>query len=345
MKSWRIIAVLPLLLILVGSIACNPFGDEESEVEQQLVEVVRGDLTVSVSGSGNIEVANEAKLSFSSGGRIDRIYVEEGDEVSEGNVLAKLDTSALELALTQAIVAQAQAEVARDDAEYNLNQLKNVLHASYDRVKVAESQLESAELQAEATEQAVAEAQKQLDEATISAPFDSVVARVAVDEKDTVSSATTIIHLIDLTTMELKVEVDEIDIPDVRLNQKAVIEVDALPALQVEGKVISISPLSTEEGGVVVYEVKIGVDVPEGSDLKVGMSATADIIVHERSNVLLAPTRAVGEDSHGKPMVKVMVNEQIEERPVVIGISDGFQTEIVDGLNEGEVVVVERRAR
>ena len=348
MKSWRIIAVLLPCLVLVGSMACNLFGDKESEVQQQLVEVVRGDLTVTISGSGNIAVANEAKLAFGSGGKVDKIYVDEGDEVSEGNVLAELDTSALELALTQAKVAQAQAKADRDNAEYNLNQLRKVLHASLDRVRVAESQLEAAEANLEATEQAVAQAQKQLDEAVITAPFDGLAANVYVKEGDIIPSPTmspkVIIHLIDPTTMELKAEVDEIDIPEVEPGQRAIIEVDALPALQLEGKVTSIGSLSIEEGGVVLYEVKIGLNVSEDSDLRVGMSATADIIISERSNVILVPDRAIQQDSQGNTVVKVMVNEQIEERIVVTGISDGFETEIVEGLNEGEVVV-ERRTR
>ncbi len=69
------------------------------------------------------------------------------------------------------------------------------------------------------------------------------------------------------------------------------------------------------------------------------MSATADIIINERSSVLLVPSRAIKQDSLGNTVVAVVINEQIEERPVVIGISDGFQTEILDGLNEGEMVV------
>jgi HlyD family secretion protein len=362
MKSWRIVMALLLCLTFVGSIACIEGNGSAEEVKEQFVEVVRGDLMVSVSGSGNIAVTNEANLAFGSGGKIDKIYVDEGDEVSKGEVLAKLDTSALELALTQAEVAliqvQAalvQARVARDEAEYNLNQLKKVLHASHDRVKLAESALEAAEAaleaaeaQLEAAEQAVAEAQKQLDETSITAPFDGIVANVHAEEGDIIPSPTmsprTIIHLTDPTSMELDAEVDEIDIPEVKLGQRAIIEIDALPAVLLEGEVTAISTLSMEMGGVVLYEVTTSFDVPEDVGLKAGMSATADIIINERSNILLVPSRAITQDSQGNPIVKVVVNEETEERPVVTGISDGFDTEIIDGLNEGEVVVVERRA-
>lgn len=439
MKVWQIISVLLLCLVLVGSAACNPFGGgNEEEVSRQLVEVVRGDLIVSISGSGNIEVANEAELTFGVGGKIDKIYVEKGDRVSKGDVLAQLDTGALELALTQAqvgvtqahlTVIQAQvgvtqAQVALEVAKYNLDRMEDVAEAKDDitdakyevkiaemrlkeinylgggddsatqywrtelilaQIKLAEAQADLAELLAEdkyaslvvdeviikqlqvkvaeesveqarltleqaqrsveQAQQSLEQAQKQLDEATITAPFGGIIASVSADEGDTVSTATTIVHLIDLTSIELKVEVDEIDIPSVKLGQKVIFEVDALPDFPLEGEVTLISLLPMIEAGIVSYEVTIGLNVSEDSELKVGMSATADVIIDERSNVLLVPNRAIKQDSQGNPVVKVMVNEQIQEMPVIIGISDGFQTEIISGLDEGGTVVIETRAK
>ena len=465
-KRWTIITSILLLclVVLAGATACG--GDEE-ETSQQLVEVVRGDLFVSVSGSGNIEALHEARLSFGSGGKVDKIYVKEGDEVSKGDLLANLDTDSLELAktqaqvaLTQAQLALTQAELSQQTAEYNLKNtldtqdalelallsaqidLRSAEHhvdetqdlytwplietaqkdvenaeaflqyvldrglptetvayaqarldaaeavldakiTTYDteEVAIAKMQVEAAEmasaqaqknldeltedvtmkeLQVEAAkvsveqarqsvglaEQSVKDAQKNIDEATISAPFDGIVADVYVKEGDMIPAPTmapkAIVYLIDPTGMELIVEIDEIDIPEVRLNQEAIIEIDALRDVEFEGTVTAIYPLPITEGGVVLYNAKINLDVPENSAIKIGMSTEADIIIDKRSNVLLVPERAIEEDSEGNPVVKVMVNEQIQERPVDIGISDGYQTEIVDGLNEGETVVVER---
>ena len=410
MRKRGIIGVLLLILVLASVTACNPFGGDKEEVSQQLVEVVRGDLTVSVSGSGNIEVSNEVDLVFGVGGRIDKIYVEEGDNVTAGEVLAKLDTSSLELALTQAQVAVTQAQLAVNSAnvslrtaEHSLDEARDIytwpeikeaqadvdeaeafvdyvvdrnlpaasvayararltaaeavldaMIMSYDTEEVAIKKMEVAVVEQtlalrqqslEQAQQSLEQARKNLSEATLTVPFDGVIANVYVDEGDTVLTTTTIIHLIDLASMELKVEVDEIDVPGVKLNQRAIIEVDALPDVEFEGEVTFISSLAKEEAGVVLYEVTIGFDVPQGSGIKAGMSVDADIVINERSDVLLVPDRAIKQDSEGNPVVKVMVNEQTEERRVVIGISDGFDTEIVSGLNEGEVVVVERRAK
>jgi len=411
MRKGKIIGVLLLSLILAGSIACNPFGGDEEEASQQLVEVVRGDLVIGVSGSGNIEVSDEGKLAFGVGGRIDRIYVEEGDSVTEGDVLAGLDTDDLELALTQARVALAQAQVAVNTANVTLRTARHSLDEAQDlytwpeikvaeadvddaeaylqyvidkdlplvtlyyarasldaaeavldamiydydteevaikkmEVTVAEQSLELSQLSVEHAQQSLEYAQEQLDEATITAPLDGVIAKIYSEEGDVIPppalSSQVIIHLVDLTTIELNVEVDEIDIPDVKPGQRAIIDVDALPDIEFEGEVLTISPVAKEEAGVILYEVKVGFNVPEGSGLRVGMSAEADIVIVDRSNVLLVPDRAITKDSEGNPVVMVVVNEQTEERPVVIGISDGFDTEIVSGLSEGEVVVVER---
>ncbi len=413
MKRWlKIIGLLLLGLVLLGgTIGCNPFAGDGDEAAQQLAEVVRGDLAISVSGSGNIEVSDEGKLAFGVGGRIDRIYVEEGDSVTKGDVLARLDTDDLELALTQAKVTLAsqqvavtQAELNLEQAEYNLDQAMElytwpeievaeadvddaeafleyaldkglspttIIYAQarldaaearldamitdYDteevalekmKVGLAEQSLELAKQGLEQAQQSLKYAEKQLKEAVISAPFAGVIADIYADEGDVVLPPTlttqAIIYLVDLSTMELNVEVDEIDIPEVEPGQRAIIDVDALRDVEFEGEVLTVSPVAKEEAGVILYEVKVGFNVPEGSGLKVGMSAEADIVIVDRSSVLLVPSRAITEDSEGNPIVMVVVNEQTEERPVVIGISDGFDTEIVSGLSEGEVVVVER---
>jgi len=410
MKRWsKIIGLLLIGLVLVGgTIGCNPFAGED-EAAQQLAEVERGDVRISVDGSGNIQLANDVELSFGVGGRIDRIYVEEGEMVGRGEVLAELETDDLELALTQAEVTLAsqqvavtQAEVNLKQAEYNLDQAMEVyswpeievadaevdnaeafleyvldkglssltiayaqarlaaaqakldaMVTQYDteevaiyrmNVELAEQSLELAEESLEHARQSLEYAQDQLDEATISAPFAGVIADIYADEGDVVLPPTlttqSIIYLVDLSTMELDLDVDEIDIPGVTVGQKAVITIDALPDVEFEGEVRTISSVAKEEAGVVIYEVKIGFDVPEVTGLRVGMSADVDIVMEEASNVLILPERAITEDSEGNPVVMVKVDDQTEERKVVTGLSDGFYTEIVSGLSEGESVVL-----
>jgi len=242
--------------------------------------------------------------------------------------------SHLAMVVDEVVIKQLQVKA----AEQSLEAARQSLEQAQQSVEVAKQSLEQAR-------QSVEQAQKQLDEATITAPFGGTIVEVNASEGDTVLATQTIVRLMDLTSMELKVEVDEIDVPVVKPGQRAIIDVDALPDFQFVGEVTSIDLLPTVEAGIVSYEVTVGLNVSDDSELKVGMSATTDIIINERSNVLLVPSRAVTQDSQGSPVVMVMIDEQIQERAVVIGISDGINTEIVDGLDEGEIVVVERRAK
>jgi RND family efflux transporter MFP subunit len=323
----KIIGVLLLSAMLMAVTACDGLGGGDSS-GRQLVEVTRGDLQLTVSGSGSLAVSEDTSLSFGVGGKILLLNAEEGDTISKGTVLARLDTSALELALNQAIVA-------RDEVQYNLDQLRDVLHSSNDRIVLTEKQLALAE-------QAITEAQKQLDEAVIEAPFTGLVAATYADEGDFVAMGQPILYLVDMNSLELVVEVDEVDIASIEPGLAVVIEVDALTGT-FGGKVLSISPTPTALSGVVVYNVKIGFDqiLPE-MGLRMGMSATADIITDSRNNVLVIPSRAVTEDDDGNQIVKVLIGEEIEERTVEIGLDDGLDVEIISGLSEGETVDISR---
>ena len=234
------------------------------------------------------------------------------------------------------------AEMAETQAERDLDDLNEDIALQELQLEAAKQATEQTRQSVELTNQSLAEAQKQLDEATINAPFGGVVASIDAEEGDTILTTSTIVHLIDPGSTELIAELDEIDMPEVKLNQETIISIDALPNVPLEGRVTAIYPLPKTEGGVVLYNVKISVDATGLSALKIGMSADADIIINKRNNILLVPDRAIKQDNQGNHAVKVVVNERAEERLIVIGISDGFETEIVEGLNEGEIVAVER---
>jgi multidrug efflux pump subunit AcrA (membrane-fusion protein) len=100
-----------------------------------------------------------------------------------------------------------------------------------------------------------------------------------------------------------------------------------------------------QNSGVVVYEVKIGFASPSPPEVKPGMSATVDIIIAEYQGVVLIPSRAIKEDNQGNSMVDVMVNQKIETRKVKPGISDGVNTQITSGINDGDTVVIVRNTK
>jgi len=171
------------------------------------------------------------------------------------------------------------------------------------------------------------------------------VARLNIKEKDSVSPAVVAAEIVDPSEMHLDVQVDEIDVVDVQLGQQAIVEVDALPGKPIVGSVVSISLLPAPQSGVVVYDARISFKVPPGGGLRPGMSASADIVIDQRKNVLLVPDRSVSKNSSGQTIVMMMVNGKAEEKAVTTGISDGIETEILQGLAEGDTVIVERSSQ
>ncbi|MBM4452982.1 MAG: HlyD family efflux transporter periplasmic adaptor subunit [Chloroflexi bacterium] len=197
---------------------------------------------------------------------------------------------------------------------------------------------------------ALKNAKKALMDTEILAPFDGIVVYIGVKEDDQLSafdySSRVAVHVVDTRTVEMKGTVDEIDIYKVKEGQRVIINVDALPDVPVSGNLIFISPFGTQQAGILNFAVTIALE-PTDVELKGGLTATGDIIVDKREDVLLIPNRVV-KGSPGEQWVEVMVDEAkkiTEKRAIKIGIQNERFSEVVEGLKEGEKVVVDSGAR
>jgi RND family efflux transporter MFP subunit len=200
-------------------------------------------------------------------------------------------------------------------------------------------------LNLQAAEIALQNYKEQLMKTEILAPFDGTVVDVGVKIDDQLSaydySSIVAINLVDTRTVKMEGVVDEIDIFKVKMGQEAVVTVDALPGEEFTGTVTFISPFGSELTGVVNYPVTIELD-PTDVELKGGLTATADIIVAKRENVLLVPSNAITR-KRGDYWVDVITNEETmetEERPITIGERNEMYTEVISGLTEGQLVLV-----
>jgi HlyD family secretion protein len=217
------------------------------------------------------------------------------------------------------------------------------------QVKSAEQSEKQARQAIELARESLEDVRRQVSEATIYAPFDGVVAMVLAEEGDLVPSPSyapqTIVQITDTGALELLIDVDEIDIPLVKAGQAATVNVEALQNQNITGFVNAVYPVPVEVGGIVYFKVRITLESPENAAIKVGMSASADIVAEQHTGVIIVPSRAIGKDAQGKTVVKVDTNGDIQEREIVVGLDDGLRAEIISGLNEGETVVVETKTK
>ncbi|MGQ9815582.1 MAG: efflux RND transporter periplasmic adaptor subunit, partial [Candidatus Roseilinea sp.] len=185
---------------------------------------------------------------------------------------------------------------------------------------------------------AVQQAERRLEKTRLVAPSDGVISALFVQEGELVGTQP-IITFLDTSVLHIDVKVDEIDVAKVQPGQQVRITLDALPDVELTGKVDRIASTSTVQGGIVSYAVRVLLDATD-APLRVGMTANASIIVDRRDDVLLVPNWAVRRDrASGKSFVTIVgADNQLQEVEVQVGLRGESQTEIVAGLSEGQTV-------
>jgi len=226
-------------------------------------------------------------------------------------------------------LASADSQLAQAEA-----QLAALLEgSSATRVSIAEAQVEQARISLE-------EARENLAKASLLAPFDGVVTAVHVAEGELAAGLAA--ELVDTKSLEVVLNVDEVDIGELAVGQPAIITLETWPGEEIQGEVVSIAPKSSEGmGAIVSYEVRLSLGDTELPVL-IGMTANADLITSAKDGVLLAPNQAITPDRDaGKYFVNRVLEgpegEMITERiEVTIGLKDEDHTEITSGLQEGD---------
>jgi multidrug efflux pump subunit AcrA (membrane-fusion protein) len=241
--------------------------------------------------------------------------------------------------------AQATNDTAVFVAEQAVNTAGDSLESARDALADAEDgpdalALALAEKNVEIAAIAVDDAQALLGGTTLRATMTGVVGSIMAAVGDTLQLDTAILEVVDPTIVEVEGIIDEIDVLSVAEGVPALVRMDALVGQALQGSVSAIDAGSTSQQGVVSYPIRIRLDVPDGIELREGLSATASIVVSQVSGALLIPTAAV-QGTFVDPFVQVFDDGTRENRPVTLGDSDDFWVQVVAGLVEGESVVMD----
>lgn len=310
--------VLVLLALLLAGGGWYFFGSSSNGAQQtfQTQIVKRGNLSVTVTATGNLQPLNQVDIGTELSGTVDAVLVDTNDQVKKGQELARLNTTQLNdtitkgkasLASSEAKVRQAIATV--KEAKTNLGRLQQLYKASGGKLP-ARADLDSASAtlaRAQADEAAartsvtsakadLSSSQTNLGKAIITSPIDGVVLSREVEPGQTVAaslSAPTLFTLAeDLAKMELQVSVDEADVGQVKEGQSAEFTVDAWAGRKYNATITRVSLGSTTTNNVVSYVTNLNV---ENTDLTLrpGMTATATITTQQREGVLLVPNAAL----------------------------------------------------
>ena len=360
------LAVLPLF-----------FGKSKmGGIRLETAQVERGTIANSVTATGTVEPVTEVDVGTQVSGIIDKLYVDYNDVVKAGQLIAEMDKVNL-----QAELKSAEAQLASSKTEFEYQQKNyvrsKVLHekqlVSDTDYETATYNYEKAKAAYEQSQASMVKVRRNLEYATITSPIDGVVINKVVEEGQTVAAGfetpTLFTIAADLTKMQVIADVDEADIGNVKEGQRVQFTVDAYPNDTFEGVVQQVrlgesddssSSTSTSSSSVVTYEVVITADNPD-LKLKPRLTANVTIFTMEEENVLLVPNKALrfipepklmetlglqmndnsANIKKGEKFVWVKENNVLVTKAITVGVSNNNYTEILGGLNEGEVVAVD----
>ena len=366
------IILIAVAVVAVAGISIRLFGGSTAKhkVAYETATVIKGEISESITATGTIEPVTEVEVGTQVSGIIDKIYADYNSVVTKGQLIAEMDRVTLqsEVASQRAAYngAKAEYEYQRKNYERNrgLHEKQLISDTDYEQ---SVYNYEKAKSSYESCQASLAKAERNLSYATITSPIDGVVINRAVEEGQTVASGfetpTLFTIAADLTQMQVVADVDEADIGGVKDGQRVTFSVDAYPNDTFEGVVTQIrlgedsstsSGSSGTSGTVVTYEVVISAPNP---DLKLKPRLTANVTIYtlDRKNVLSVPARAlrftpekplIGEndivkDCESEHKLWTREGNTFIAHPVTVGISNGVNTEIVSGIDEGATVVTE----
>jgi HlyD family secretion protein len=359
----------------------------------KIATVERGDLARVVVATGKIQPLSKAEIKSKASGIVKKIYVDYGDRVKTGQVLAELDKVQLEAAQRAAKANLQAAEAARnsavaaldrtkvdaegpdvpflklsmeraehefregvvsksvvEDAQKNYQMGLNKQASAQAALSVSRADIAKAEANVSQSRAALDNAEEDLRNSTIVSPIDGLVLSRDVNVGDAVSSililgsqATPIMTLGDVSEVYVQGKVDEADIGKVYLNQPARIVVESFKDKKFTGKVTKISPLGKEKDNVTTFEVRVSIQ-NSTLELKASMSANAEIMLEEKKNVLMIPEAALIYDKERKASAETpdaKAENGKKKVNVKLGISNGVKTEILEGLNEKQQVILQ----
>ncbi|MBV7434003.1 efflux RND transporter periplasmic adaptor subunit [Cardiobacteriaceae bacterium TAE3-ERU3] len=363
-KKWLFIL---LIIVIAASWKYYQYRAEQNAPPPYLTAAVtRGDIESSVLASGSLEAAKQVDVGAQVSGEISTLSVAIGDVVKAGDLIAEIDASSQ---INSRNTAQAQlqsqeaglqsAQAALNEAQQAYDRQRALLRrgaVAKEAVEKANAALQSAKASVEQAKAAVETSRIELNNAglnlghtSVTAPIDGTVIAVLVGQGQTVNAVQdvpTLVKIAQTDTMVVKPEIAEADISKVRAGMPAYFSLIGNPARRFDSTLKSIDPAplsvsnnSKSSDGAVYYYGKMDAANPDNL-LRIGMTANVTIITAQAHDVLLVPLTAITPNEQGQDSVQVLVNGEPQSRQVTIGIEDGVNAQVLDGLTEGEEVII-----
>ena len=340
------------LLLVLGcqpddrpSAARAPEPSAEPEIRVETAKVRRGAILQRITAPGSLLAKRESRIGPEVRGRIARIHVEEGMRVLTGDPLFEIDPVPYELAVRQAGThldrARAERRQLASDLKRATRLRRNEVLAEQDLDQLR-TKLDVARAAEREAEEAVALAQRDLDQTLVRAPYDASVAARLEDEGTTalVQPQTIVVVLQETTELEAEATIPEVHFAAIQEGDAALLHIEGLPT-PIGTSVASVS--DSVDPATRTFLVKMRVS-NEDHRLKAGIFARVEILPRAKSNVLLVPREAIRTEN-GHPQVLAVRDGRAVAVPVRLGVVSEDAVEVIHGLRVDEAIVTGEAAR
>ncbi|MEM6508374.1 MAG: efflux RND transporter periplasmic adaptor subunit [Pseudomonadota bacterium] len=332
--------------------------------EMHIAEIEQGNLADSILASGNLVFNTQVQLRSEVTGRVAKVFVEEGESVTEGDILMRLDTTAFEseVARNKAVLRATEIDIKHSETrlkniERQLSRQKELYEVGLAGQEVYEN-LQNArdlakidiEAKREAYNQAQASlliAEDRLNKSVFRAPMSGLLASVNIKEGETVIAGTTniigsdLMLVADPSAILAELRVDETDIAGIKLDQHADIYAAAYPNQPFTGKVINIGTSAKNQAGSqgLSFKVKVLLDATD-RQLYAGMSCRAEIATSIAENGLKLPIEAIQKEDDSYFVWKLNADNTVTKTAVTVGISSDIEQALTSGVVKGDRIVI-----
>ncbi len=356
-KVFRVIIWSIVAILFIGTFVYLFYNSRAKETTYETVSPEIRSIERNSILTGTIEPRDEIEIKPQISGIISEINVEPGDQVKEGDIIAKIKVIPEESQLSSAQNRVEVADISRLQAKNEYERTKSLYEKKFvsrEEFEQSEVTLKKAEAEYAAAVDALsivrdgissinAQQSNTLVRATITGLILEVPVKVgsSVIQANTMNDGTTVAKIADMSNLIFKGKVDETEVGLLHTGMETEISIGALPEVKPEAVIEYIAPKSTEDNGSNTFEMKAALNVPEGVQLRAGYSANASICLEKADNALSLPEGViewVGDSTFVYVLTAEEPVQKWEKRAVETGLSDGINIHIKSGITQDDKV-------
>ncbi|MBN2638394.1 MAG: efflux RND transporter periplasmic adaptor subunit [Bacteroidales bacterium] len=315
------------------------------------------DITEKTVATGSVVPRKEVEIKPVVSGIISEIYVDEGDMVKAGDLIAKIKLIPNMITLNNAVSRVDQAKINLADAKRNYDRQAELLKkgviakADYDiidtKYRIAQEEYKTAEENLQLIKEGQIKKAGAPTNTLVRSTISGMVLKVPVKEGTQVIEAnnfnagTTIATIADMSDMIFQGKIDETEVGKIKVGMPLVLTIGAIDGAKFNALLTKIAPKGDEENGAIQFEIEADVKLQKNQFIRSGYSANADIVLSKANHVLSIPERLLHFEGDSVTYVEVQTAPDIfEKRVIKTGLSDGINIQVLSGLTEKDLVQI-----